>query len=166
MKNLNLIVAMDNRGAIGNRNQLLCHLPNDLKHFKEITSGHTIIMGRKTWESLKIKPLPNRRNIVLTHNRQFHPENCEIFYSKSELMKAVENDEVVFVIGGASVYELFLDCVETMYITRILADFQADTHFPNFDWNSWTLQNEVTLMKDEANRYDIIFQKYGRINQK
>lgn|SRR5574344_2584209 len=160
MKNLNLIVAVGNNGEIGFQNQLLCHLPNDLKHFKEITTGHTIVMGRKTWESLKVKPLPNRRNIILSQNPDFKADGAEVFSSPAAMYQAISRDETVFIIGGQTIYQLFLHQVETLYITRILADFQADAFFPPINPERWTLIEDVFVPKDEKNLYDMRFQKY------
>ncbi|HNW67438.1 MAG TPA: dihydrofolate reductase [Bacteroidales bacterium] len=160
MKNLNLIVVVGNNGEIGFQNQLLCHLPKDLKHFKEITNGHTIVMGRKTWESLKVKPLPNRRNIILSQNPDFKADGVELFSSPAALYQAISGDETVFIIGGQSIYQLFFHQVETLYITRILTDFKADAFFPPVNPEMWTLTEDVFVPKDEKNIFDMRFQKY------
>lgn len=162
MKNLSMIAAVGNKLELGYRNRLLCHLPVDLKRFKTITSGHTVIMGDRTWESLPKKPLPNRRNIVVTLNQDADYRDCEIVYSISEALKLVENDEQPFVMGGATMYKLFLDKVETLYLTRILSDFQADAFFPKFNPDEWELTEDEFIPKDEKNIYDLRFQTYKR----
>lgn len=158
-----MIAAVGNNLELGYKNQLLCHLPVDLKRFKTLTSGHTVLMGDRTWESLPKKPLPNRRNIVITLNKDADYQNCEIAYSIEEAMKMVENDDQPFIMGGATMYKLFLDKVETLYITRILSDFQADAFFPDFSLNDWQLTEDEFIPKDEKNIYDLRFQTYKRI---
>ena len=100
---IHIIVAVGNQGEIGYQNQLLCHLPADLKHFKELTTGHTILMGRKTWDSLPKKPLPNRRNIVISRNKELQLEGAEVFTSPEEALKNIGIGEDVFIIGGEQI---------------------------------------------------------------
>lgn len=125
------IVATDINGAIGWNGQLIHPISEDLKHFKEITSGHTVILGRKTLETFPGKrPLKNRRNLILTHNAEFSCGGTEIFHSMDAAIQAVQNDGEVFVIGGASVYKQFEPLLERIYLTRILTAFEsADTFF-------------------------------------
>lgn len=160
MKNIVLIAAMGNQRELGFRNELLWHLPNDMKHFKQTTSGHTVIMGRKTWNSLKIKPLPNRRNIVLTRNKEFNDVGCEVFHSVSEVIDHLSDDEVSFVIGGANVYSQFMEHANTLYLTRVIGDFEADVFFPVINMSEWNLSEEHFIGKDDRNPYDVIFQTY------
>ena len=102
MNNLSMIAAVGNNYELGYKNQLLCHLPVDLKRFKTLTSGHTVLMGDRTWESLPKKPLPNRRNIVITLNQDADYQDCELAFSIDEAMRLVENDEQPFIMGGAT----------------------------------------------------------------
>ena len=131
-----IIVAIANKYAIGKDNNLLCHLPGDLKHFKEITIGHTVIMGRNTFLSLPKGALPKRRNIVLSFDDE-HFEGCETARSVDEALAMCANDEKVFFIGGASIYKQTYEFVDKLYITRVHADFDADTFFPEIDLSQW-----------------------------
>lgn len=162
MNNLSMIAAVGNNYELGYKNQLLCHLPVDLKRFKTLTSGHTVLMGDRTWESLPKKPLPNRRNIVITLNKEADFQNCELAFSIEEAMQLVENDEQPFVMGGATIYKLFIDKIETLYLTRILSDFQADVYFPELNMDEWDLVEDEFVPKDEINVYDLRFQTYKR----
>jgi len=161
MKNLNMIAAVGNRLELGYKNQLLCHLPLDLKHFKEITSGHTVLMGDRTWESLPKKPLPNRRNIVITLDPVTFPD-CETVHSIEEALNLLAPDEPAFVMGGATMYKLFMQHADTLYITRILSDFTADVYFPEIKDTEWTLMEDTFIPKDEKNIYDLRFQTLTR----
>ncbi len=129
--NFSAIVATDTNGAIGRNGQLIHPISEDLKHFKEITSGHTVVLGRKTLDTFPGKrPLKNRRNLILTHNANFSAEGAEIFHSMDEVIKACQDDGEVFIIGGASVYEQFEPMLERIYLTRMFTEFQdADTFF-------------------------------------
>lgn len=157
MKNLSMIAAVGENLELGYKNQLLCHLPIDLKHFKEITSGHTVIMGDRTWESLPKKPLPNRRNIVVTLDDVTFPD-CETVHSIDEALKLIENEEETFIMGGATMYRLFLPHASKLYLTRICSSFTADVFFPTINDEEWTLRDNVFVPKDEKNVYDLYFQ--------
>lgn len=155
-----MIAAIGNNFELGYQNKLLCHLPKDLKRFKEITSGHTIMMGDRTWESLPKKPLPNRRNIVITINRDANYTNCELAFSVDEAIDLIHDEEEAFIIGGATIYKLFIDKIKQLYLTRILADFQADVFFPEVDFSKWDLKEDIFVPKDDNNIYDLRFQYY------
>lgn len=129
--NFSAVVATDLNGAIGLNGQLIHPISEDLKHFKKITSGHTVVLGRKTLETFPGKrPLPNRRNLILTHHTEFFCEGAEIFHSIDQVISAVKNDGEVFIIGGASVYQQFEPLLKRIYLTRILTAFEsADTFF-------------------------------------
>ncbi len=128
---MKLIVAADKNWAIGKDNDLLCHLPGDLKYFKEKTTGKTVVMGRKTLESLPGgKPLPNRTNIVLTRDASFEKEGCVIVNSIEEFLEKYANDDVM-VMGGAEIYTKLLPYCDTCYITEIDKEFEADKYIPN-----------------------------------
>lgn len=157
MKNLSMIAAVGENLELGYKNQLLCHLPIDLKHFKEITSGHTVIMGDRTWESLPKKPLPNRRNIVVTLDDVTFPD-CETVHSIEDALKLIEDEDEAFIMGGATMYRLFLPYAEKLYLTRIQSSFTADVFFPTIKEEEWTLSDSVFVPKDEKNNYDLYFQ--------
>ena len=162
MLNLCMIAAVGKNLELGKNNQLLCHLPADLKRFKAITSGYPVIMGDKTWESLPIKPLPNRRNIVITLNKNADYINCEIVHTLDDAVKLVENEEKAFIIGGATIYKLFIDKIDTLYLTHIDAHFEdADVFFPNVDFNKWQLIEDEVYEKDEKNVYGMRFRVYA-----
>lgn len=131
-----IIVAIANHNAIGKDNGLLCHLPDDLKHFKSVTSGHTVIMGRNTFFSLPKGALPNRRNIVLSPDDETFP-GCETAHSIEEALNLSAEDEKVFFIGGAMIYSQSYPIVDHLYLTMVHADFEADTFFPEIDLSLW-----------------------------
>jgi dihydrofolate reductase len=163
-----MIAAIGNNFELGKNNQLLCHLPADLKRFKAITSGFPVIMGDRTWESLPSKPLPNRRNIVITLDKSYKAEgyfdnsSCEIVHTIEDAVELVKNEEKAFVIGGATIYKLFIDRIDTLYLTRIEANFDADIFFPNVDFDEWNLIEEEAFEKDEKNAFSMKFQVFMR----
>lgn len=160
-----IVVAMGEKNEIGFENQLLWHLPKDLKHFKDLTSGHPIIMGRKTYESIG-KPLPNRTNIVVSRKKDWFEEGVLIVGSLKEAMKfAKKIDEEVFVIGGGNIYEQTMDIVDKLEVTLVKADLEADIFFPKIDEKIWKKTNEVCHEKDEKNGYDFCFQTFERIKK-
>lgn len=138
--NLSIIVACAQNMAIGKDNNLLWHLSDDLKRFKSLTSGHTVVMGRRTFDSLPKKPLPKRRNIVLTHDPDFHFEvpatatgSLQVAHSIPQVLQMVEGEEETFIIGGAAIYRAFLPMVSNLYLTWVYRDFDADVFFPPID---------------------------------
>ena len=161
---LSLIVAIANNNVIGKDNTLIWHLPDDLKRFKKLTTGKTIIMGRKTFESLG-RILPKRKHIVLCRSGSLKvdDERVEIIRDISELDKYIKDEEEHFVIGGASVYGLLLDKVNKMYITRINEDFEGDAYFPQFDEKKWKIVEQIKGPRDEENPYDYDYITYERI---
>jgi len=163
---LSLIVAVAKNNVIGKDNTLIWHLPDDLKHFKQITSGKTIIMGRKTFESLG-RILPKRKHIVLckSGSLQVEDERVEVIKDISELEKYVNNSEENFVIGGATIYKLLLDKVNKMYITRINEEFEGDAYFPQFDEKEWKIVEQIKGPKNEDNPYDYDYITYERITK-
>lgn len=160
---LSLIVAVAKNNVIGKDNTLIWHLPEDLKRFKEITSGKTIIMGRKTFESLG-RILPKRKHIVLCKSGclNVEDERVEIIKDISELDKYINDSEEHFVIGGATIYKLLLDKVNKMYITKINEEFEGDTFFPEFDEINWEIIERTKGLKDEKNPYDYEYITYVR----
>ena len=163
---ITIVVAMGKNREIGADNQLLWHLPKDLKHFKELTSGHPIIMGRKTYESIG-KPLPNRTNIVISRKNDWFEEGILIVGSIKEALKfAKKIDENVFIIGGGTVYEQTIDLADQLEVTLVDAELKADTFFPKIDEKKWLKTNETTHKKDEKNQFDFSFQTFERILEK
>lgn len=153
-----LIAALDEENAIGRNGGLLCHLPNDLKHFKQITSGHTVIMGRKTYESLPNGALPNRTNIVITSDNESHYPGCIVSRSLEEALDHCKDDETAFVIGGGMLYRTSLPLAEKLYITRIHHTFpDADTFFPEIDLDEWIITESESHPADEIHPHDYTF---------
>ena len=142
-----IIVAHDKQRVIGHQNQLPWHLPNDLKHVKQLSTGHTLVMGRKTFESIG-KPLPNRRNVVLTNNPSFKHEGVDVIHSIEEI-----NDipGQVFIFGGQTLFEEMIDKVDDMYITVVDGKFQGDTFFPPYTFEDWEVESSVEGQLDEKN---------------
>ena len=157
---LSLIVAKAENNVIGKDNKLLWHLPEDLKRFKNLTTGHTIIMGRKTFESLG-RVLPNRKHVVFTQNPNFKVDdvNVKVVHSLSDIQEYVEDKNENFVIGGEKIYNLLMPYVSKMYITEIHKDFDGDTFFPNVDLESW---KETSREKMNADDFDYDFVVYER----
>jgi dihydrofolate reductase len=145
---LSIVVAISENNAIGNDNKLLWHLPADLKHFKEITSGHTIIMGRKTYDSIG-KPLPNRRNIVITRNADLNLEGVEIYNGLEQALAQCRNEAEVFLIGGAEIYRQGLKYTDKIYLTRVHETYEADTFFPDLEPEIW-METQVEYHQPEA----------------
>lgn len=160
---LSIIVATANNNVIGKDNKLIWHLPNDLKYFKELTTGKTIIMGRKTFESLP-NILPNRKHVVLTRDENYKvdDERVEIIYSVEELNKFKNSSEEHFIIGGAEVYKLLMPIAEKLYITKIDETFEGDAFFPQVDEKDWVVVDKKTGVVDERNKLPhefIVFEK-------
>ena len=158
---LSIIVAIANENVIGKDNKLIWHLPEDLKHFKEITSGHKIIMGRKTFESLG-RILPNRKHIILCNDMEMNinNENVEILEDISELDKYINSDEECFVIGGATIYRLLMPYANKMYITKINKDFDGDVYFPEIKEETWKEVSREKGLKNEENPFDYEYITY------
>jgi dihydrofolate reductase len=156
-----IIVAVANNNAIGKDNQLLCHLPGDLKHFKEITSGHTIIMGKNTFLSLPKGALPHRRNIVLSFDDEAFP-GCETARSIEEALKMCSQEEKVFFIGGASIYKQTYPLVDKLYLTFVHHTFEADTFFPEINYDEWEKTFSEHHPADKAGDYSYTYENYSR----
>ena len=160
---ISIIVAVAENYAIGKKGDLLCHMPADLKHFKTITSGHTVMMGERTFLSLPKHPLPNRRNIVLTDVKGKTFEGTETVYSLDEMQQAVHGEEEAFVIGGGMVYKQAMEFADKLYITHIHHSWpDADTFFPEIDPKVWKQLSAERHSADENNPYDYTFAEYGR----
>lgn len=158
---ISIIVAIAENYAIGKKGDLLCHLPADLKHFKEITSGKTVLMGERTFFSLPKHPLPNRRNIVLTDVPGKTFEGAEAAYSIDELLKHVLPEEEAFVIGGGMVYRQMMPLADKLYITHIHHSWpDADTFFPEIKADEWKQVSAEKHEADEKNPFDYTFAEY------
>ena len=160
---ISIIVAIAENYAIGKKGDLLCHMPADLKHFKEITSGKTVLMGERTFFSLPKHPLPNRRNIVLTDVPGKTFEGAEAVYSLDEAVHAIQSNEEAFVIGGGMVYRQMMERADKLYITHIHHSWSdADTFFPEIDPKIWKQLSAERHPANEKNPYDYTFAEYGR----
>ena len=160
---IHIIVATDKNMAIGYQNKLLFWLPNDLKRFKELTTGNTIIMGRNTFLSLPKGALPNRRNIVLSTRKDASFLGAETYASLEEAIKACKEDEKIYIIGGASVYKQALTLADVLCITEIDAEApEADTYFPTIDPTIWKENSRESHPTDEKHKYPYAFVEYIR----
>lgn len=156
-----LIAAVAENKALGKNNDLLWHLPLDFKRFKEITSGHYIIMGRKTFESFP-KPLPNRTHVVISRQKEYNPEGCIVVESIEKAIAVCPKNEELFIIGGGEIYKQSIHLADKLDITRVHHSFEADVYFPDIDSQTWELTSESFNSKDEKHLYDYTFQTYIR----
>lgn len=158
-----VVAAMANNNVIGENNELLWHMPADLKRFKEITMGHTILMGRKTFESIG-KPLPGRNTVVISRNRNYDAQGCQVYTSLKDAICELKNEKEVFVIGGAEIYRQVINLYLTrrMYITRIYANFEGDSFFPDIPADKWELIEHEEKKPDNKNPYPYTFQIYKK----
>ncbi|MEE9363028.1 MAG: dihydrofolate reductase [Cellulophaga sp.] len=158
-----MIAAAAENDALGKDNDLLWHLPDDFKRFKQLTTGHAIIMGRKTFESFP-KPLPNRKHIVITRDRNYtiaYP-NCVIVHSLEEAIKLVSNDSLSFIIGGGEIYKQGMPFATNIELTRVHSSFEADTFFPKIDTTIWKIVETIKHDKDEKHNYDFTYITYEK----
>lgn len=158
---VSVVVAIAENNAIGKDNQLLWHLPADLKHFKQITTSHTIIMGRKTYDSIG-KPLPNRRNIVITRNEGLQIPGTEVTGNIEDALALCTGEEEVFIIGGAELYRSTMDIVDRIYLTMVHEHYVADAFFPEIDFSRWEETNVEKHLPDEKNRVAYTFSTLSR----
>ncbi len=158
--NLRSVVIADEHNGIGKENRLLAHLPADLRHFKELTVGFPVIMGRKTFDSIK-KPLPGRRNLVVSR-QDLEFSGCEVFHSIEEALAAVADCPQVAIVGGAHIYEQTMDLVDTIYLTRIHHIFDADAFFPEIDPLHWVETERKRFEPDDKNGFPYSFITYQR----
>ena len=161
---LSIIVAKAKNNIIGKDNKLLWKLPADLKRFKELTTGHTIIMGRKTFESLG-KILPNRRHIIFSQNLnlKINNENVQVVHSLLEIQELIESNEEAFVIGGSMIYNLLMPYVKKMYVTEIDEEFKGDRFFPKINMDTWREVERIKGIKNQENNLNYEFVTYERI---
>lgn len=158
---ITVIAAVAENNALGKENQLLWHLPDDFKRFKTLTSGHYIIMGRKTFESFP-KPLPNRTHVIISRQANYQPEGCIVVNSLEQAIEACPKTEEVFIIGGGEIYRQSIAVADKLDLTKVHASFEADTHFPEIDPSQWQLIFEEHHPKDERHDYAFTFQTFTR----
>lgn len=159
---LKAIVAYADNHVIGKDNDLIWHLPDDLKHFKLHTKGRTIIMGRRTWDSLGGRPLPNRRHIVITRTHGFQAEGAEVVHTLEDAIALAKHEEEVFVVGGAQIYELAMPFLDVLEITEVHASPQGDTYFPKWDSSVFDLVSQDKRPADEQHEYSFTFKTWMR----
>jgi dihydrofolate reductase len=162
---ISAILAMSENRAIGIKNQLPWHLPADLKHFKTITSGHPVLMGRKTYESIG-RPLPNRSNIIITRNANFQAPGCLVVQTIEQVMQQANeiNCDEFFIIGGAEVYKQFMPYIDRIYLTIVHTIVEGDAYFPELNPSEWQEKEKVRHQADENNSYDYSFIVLEKIN--
>jgi dihydrofolate reductase len=154
-----LIAATSLNNALGKDNKIIWHLPDDFKRFKDLTSGHYIIMGRKTFESFP-KPLPNRTHVVITRQENYAPEGCIVVNSIESAFAICPKNEDTFLIGGAEIYELGLPYIDKIELTLINENFEADAFMPKIDFSKWELIQEEFHAKDEKHPHEFSFQTF------
>ena len=160
---ISLIVAIAQNNAIGKDNDLLWHLSEDLKYFKKTTNERTVVMGRKTWESLPFKPLKNRRNIVVSSQKYYHIEGAELFDDVNKVLEALkEEKDEVFCIGGASLYKALLPKADKLYVTRVYKDFEADVFFPEIDEQKWEIKRLSPMLYDQKENLSFRFEVWEK----
>lgn len=149
---ISIIVAVAENNVIGKDNDLIWHLPRDLKHFKETTTGHYVIQGRKTFESCG-KPLPNRTNVIITRDNNYKAEGCIVVHSLEDAIKEAKDDSEAFIIGGGKIYEQAMSLVDRIYLTRVHHSFEGDTFFPEINMEEWIEIDRRDFEPDEKNKY-------------
>ncbi len=157
-----LVAAVAENRVIGRAGGLPWRLPDDLKFFKQLTTGHTVIMGRKTFDEVK-RPLPNRRNVVISRDPSFRPDGVTVVPSLEEALALGATEDEVFVIGGGEIYRLALPGADRLYLTVVHASVEGDTYFPDFDRTAWTLDDEVFHPADERHPMSFSFRTYSRV---
>tara|TARA_A100001011_G_scaffold247189_1_gene255422 strand:+ start:685 stop:1182 length:498 start_codon:yes stop_codon:yes gene_type:complete len=162
-KSITIIVAAAENNAIGKDNDLIWSLPNDLKRFKKLTSGHSIIMGRKTFDSFP-GLLPNRKHIVISRNKNISfSDEVAVANNFEDAIRETGDDENPFIIGGGQIYKLAMDLVDKIELTRVHEEFKADTFFPKIDEDKWELINEEFNEKDERHQFSFTYKTYIKI---
>lgn len=160
---LNIIAAIGRRGELGRDGNLIWHISEDLKHFKHLTVGHTVIMGRRTWESLPIGALPDRRNIVVSSNPRFEATGAEVAPSLADAVRLAADEDEIFIIGGGSVYQQAINAADRLYLTQIEGEAEdADTYFPPVDPTLW----EIDEMGEEARSRDGVAYRFITLRRK
>ncbi|MEN8966567.1 MAG: dihydrofolate reductase [Polaribacter sp.] len=161
---ITVIAAIAKNNALGKNNDLIWHLPADLKRFKKVTSGHYILMGRNTFESIG-KPLPNRTTIIITRNKNYFKEGCLIANSLEKAIELAKDEEQIFIIGGAQIYKetIAKDLADQLDITLVHKEFDADVYFPEIDLQKWKIVAREDFKADEKNEYEYSFLSYQKI---
>ena len=154
-----IIAAVSENNALGKNNDLVWHLPDDFKRFKELTSGHYIVMGRKTFESFP-KPLPNRTHVIVSRQKNYAPEGCLLANNLEEAIKLCPTNENIYIIGGGEIYKQSMAFADVLEITRVHHSFEADTFFPTIDASIWQLTKEEFHPADEKHRYSFTYQTF------
>jgi dihydrofolate reductase len=162
---ISIIVAVSEDWGIGKDNELLWHISEDLKRFKKLTSGNTVIMGKKTWESLPRRPLAGRKNVVLTDNPQESIENSVTAYSIEDALSKCGPDEEIFIIGGGSIYRQFMPVTDRLFITHVHKKAPADVYFPRIDPEIWNVVEEEEFRASETNEIPYTYRIYQRKNK-
>lgn len=162
---ITLIAAAAENNALGKNNDLLWHLPDDFKRFKQLTSHHYIVMGRKTFESFP-KPLPNRTHVIITRQKSYQYEGCIVVSSLKEALAIAPKNETVFIIGGGEIYQQSIAIADCIELTRVHTQLEADTFFPEIDLKEWQLTFEDFHPQDEKHQFSFTFQTFVRTNQK
>ena len=161
-KDISIIVAIASNYAIGKDNDLLWHISKDLKRFKQITKDHYIVMGKRTYYSLPVRPLPNRTSLIITDIANEEIGNCLMAYSIEDAVNKMDSSKENFVIGGGSIYEQFMPIANKLYITRVHKEFEADTFFPEISLNEWELTFHEDVNDDPQNDFSYSFEIYRR----
>ena len=156
-----LIAAVAENNSLGKDNQIIWHLPDDFQRFKQLTTGHHIIMGRKTFESFP-KPLPNRTHVVISRQKNYNPEGCIVVSNLADALAISPNEEDIFIIGGAQIYELALPFCDKLELTRVHQTFEADAFFPQINLSKWNLVSKEHHSKDEKHLVDFTYETYMR----
>lgn len=159
---ISIIVAVSDDWGIGKKNELLWHIPEDMRRFKKLTMGKCVIMGKKTWESLPKKPLPGRKNIVLTDVPGEYIDCSETAYSIEDALRKCDKDEEVFVIGGGSIYRQLMPVADRLYITHVHKMAPADVYFPKIDRRKWKITEREECISEDDNRIPYSYIIYGR----
>jgi len=162
MKKISIIIAIAENNAIGKDNKLLWHISNDLKRFRKITTGHTVIMGKRTFESLPGGPLPDRRNIVISDDKNDKFNGCIMAYSIDDALNKCDDGKENFIIGGGTIYSQFLKYATKLYITRVHKSFDADTYFPELNYDKWIEIEKEDYPPDKNNSFSYSFITYKR----
>jgi dihydrofolate reductase len=158
---ISIIVAVAQNGVIGCENRLIWHIPEDLRRFKRMTTGHPVVMGRKTFESLG-RPLPNRTNVVITRQKNYSAEGVQVVHSLEDAIQLFAPEEEIFVIGGAEVYRQAMPLADKFYLTVVGHDYQGDTYYPEWDHDQWHLISEERHEHGETFSHPFDFRLYER----
>ncbi len=161
-KQISIIVAIAENYAIGKDNDLLWHISKDLKRFKKLTKGHYIIMGKRTYYSLPVRPLSNRTSLIITDIAGEEIDNCLMAYSIEDAVEKMDSEKENFIIGGGSIYRQFMPLADKLYITRVHKNFEADTFFPEISLDEWRLVEKIDVNDDPQNDFTYSFETYIR----